>query len=245
MMSVSGQYSGNGLAYFNTVIYATLGVKTVTKQLGYNVLYSVLSAIGALTGALLTDKMPRRKVLVLGTFGELIMRLAIGRIYADRGLIACSAWLGIQAGIQTVMDQRGPDNVSPSLAAGALSAYFLFSTNYMFTYTPLQTVIPAEALETAMRAKGLALSNVITGAMGFLNQFAGPIALGNIGYKYIFVFVAWDFVEAILWYLFGVEAQGRTLEELEWVYEQPNPVKASLQFDKVVLRSDGTVGARL
>lgn len=70
MMSVSGQYSGNGLAYFNTVIYATLGVKTVTKQLGYNVLYSVLSAIGALTGALLTDKMPRRKVLVLGTFGE-------------------------------------------------------------------------------------------------------------------------------------------------------------------------------
>jgi hypothetical protein len=143
------------------------------------------------------------------------------------------------------MDQRGPDNVSPSLAAGALSAYFLFSTNYMFTYTPLQTVIPAEALETTMRAKGLALSNVITGAMGFLNQFAGPIALGNIGYKYIFVFVAWDFCEAILWYLFGVEAQGRTLEELEWVYEQPNPVKASLQFDKVVVRSDGTVGARL
>jgi MFS family permease len=246
MMSVSGQYSGNGLAYFNTVIYSTLGVKTVTKQLGYNVLYSVLSAVGALTGALLTDKMPRRKVLVLGTFGEFICTAPS----SDTRLTgfpqpACSAWLGIQAGIQTVMDQRGPDNVSPSLAAGALSAYFLFSTNYMFTYTPLQTVIPAEALETTMRAKGLALSNVITGAMGFLNQFAGPIALGNIGYKYIFVFVAWDFVEAILWYLFGVEAQGRTLEELEWVYEQPNPVKASVQFDKVIVRSDGTVGARL
>jgi len=32
--------------------------------------------------------------------------------------------------------------------------------------------------------------------------------------------------------LFGVEGQGRTLEEMEWVYEQPNPVRASLRIDK-------------
>ncbi len=128
------------------------------------------------------------------------------------------------------MDTQG-DNVSPSLAAGALSAYFLFSINYMFTYTPLQTIVPSEALETTMRAKGLALYNIVTGAMGFLNQFAGPIALGNIGYRYIFVFVAWDAIESLMWFLLGVEAQGRTLEELEWVYNQPNPVKASLQRD--------------
>ncbi len=70
LMGVAGQYSGNGLAYFNTVIYSSLGVKTVEKQLAYNVLYSVLSAIGALGGALLSDKMPRRKVLVFGTLGE-------------------------------------------------------------------------------------------------------------------------------------------------------------------------------
>lgn len=56
---------------------------------------------------------------------------------------------------------------------------------------------------------------------------AGPIALGNIGYKYVYVFVAWDTIEAGAWYLLGVEAKGRTLEELEWVYDQKNPVKAS------------------
>ena len=39
----------------------------------------------------------------------------------------------------------------------------------------------------------------------------------------------------------SVESQGRTLEQLEWVYNQPNPVKASLKVDKVVLREDGTV----
>jgi hypothetical protein len=35
--------------------------------------------------------------------------------------------------------------------------------------------------------------------------------------------------------------QKRTLEQLEWVYQQPNPVKASLNVDKVVVQEDGTV----
>jgi hypothetical protein len=39
----------------------------------------------------------------------------------------------------------------------------------------------------------------------------------------------------------SVESQGRTLEQLEWVYSQPNPVKASLKVDKVIVREDGKV----
>ena len=72
LISVSGQYSGNGLGYFNTVLFNLLGVKTVSKQLAYNLLYAVVSAIGAFSGASLTDRMPRRKVLVIGTIGKLL-----------------------------------------------------------------------------------------------------------------------------------------------------------------------------
>jgi hypothetical protein len=39
----------------------------------------------------------------------------------------------------------------------------------------------------------------------------------------------------------SVESQGRTLEQLEWVYNQPNPVKASLKVDKVIVQADGRV----
>ena len=77
--------------------------------------------------------------------------------------------------------------------------------------------------------------------MGFLNQFAGPLALESMGYKYVYVFVGWDTVEAGLWYLFGVEAQGRTLEELDQIYESPNPVKASKTFSIVVVAEGGEV----
>lgn len=44
---------------------------------------------------------------------------------------------------------------------------------------------------------------------------------------------------------FSVEAQGRTLEELEWVYKQPNPVKASQRVEKVVQQVDGTVTEKI
>ena len=43
------------------------------------------------------------------------------------------------------------------------------------------------------------------------------------------------------WVMRSVESHGRSLEELEWVYLQPNPVKASLRVDKVVIQADGHV----
>ncbi|KAI8961200.1 general substrate transporter [Daldinia sp. FL1419] len=224
MISIFGQFSGNGLGYFNTTIFEIIGVTSVEQQLAYNLLNSVLSAVGALTAVIFTDTMPRRKVLILGT-------------------LACAAALATNSGLSAALDSQG-ENIQESYAKGALASYFLFNIIFSFTYTPLQGVIPTEALETTTRAKGLACSSVIIYAMGFINQFAGPIALGNIQYKYIYVFVGWDIVEAMLWYLFGVESQGRTLEQLEWVYNQPNPVKASLHVDKVIVQ-DGKVAEKV
>jgi hypothetical protein len=82
---------------------------------------------------------------------------------------ACACALATNAGLSAALAEQG-DNVIKSYAQGV-----------MFTYTPLQAVVPSEALETTTRAKGLALSGVIANGMGFINQFCGPIALGNIG----------------------------------------------------------------
>lgn len=230
MMSVFGQFSGNGLGYFNPTIFEGIGVRGTAQQLGFNVLNSCLSAIGAGVGVVFSDRMPRRKVLIIGTFVCAVL-LAING--------------GTSAGVaqHTVDDKLDPNYVV--YGQSALAFYFLFNTIYSFTYTPLQGIIPSEALDTNRRAKGLAASGVIVGLFGFVNQFAGPIALGTIKYKYIFIFVGWDIIEAILWYFFGVESQGRTLEQLEWVYNQPSPVKASLKVDKVVVQADGKITEKI
>ncbi|KAL1410689.1 hypothetical protein Q8F55_001631 [Vanrija albida] len=87
MISVFGQFSGNGLGYFNTVIFSNIGIKSVPQQLGYNVLNQVISATCALTAASFTDRIPRRLILPFGT-------------------LLCAVTLGINSGLSAVLDKQ-------------------------------------------------------------------------------------------------------------------------------------------
>ncbi|CEN60702.1 hypothetical protein ASPCAL03137 [Aspergillus calidoustus] len=218
MMGIFGQFSGNGLGYFNPLIFSQIGVETTAEQLGFNILGQCLQALGAGTAVSLTDRMPRRKVLVIGTF-------------------ICAVMLAINGATSHEFHKTD----SKSIGQAALAFYFLFNIVYSFTYTPLQGVVPVEALDNRRRAKGLAFYGFLTGCFGFINTYCTPEAYDSISYNYIWVFVGWDCIETLCWYFFGVEAQGRTLEELDWVYQQPYPVKASKKVDKVIQQADGTV----
>jgi len=74
-----------------------------------------------MTAVTLTDRMPRRKVLVIGTF-------------------TCAVMLAINAGLSAVLDGQVTSGkitgkpVSKSVAQGALAAYFMF--NIIFSYVP-------------------------------------------------------------------------------------------------------------
>lgn len=139
----------------------------------------------------------------------------------------------------------------------------MFNALFSFGYTPLQGAYPTECLESTSRAKGMALSGVIVSLFGFINQFAGPIALGKIKNNYVFVFVGWDLVEtagqfetkfilyssisivdvfplfSVAWYFLGVETQGRTLEQLDDIFSAPYPVKKSKEMAKIAVKKAG------
>jgi hypothetical protein len=67
LMGVFGQFSGNGLGYFNSVIYNNLGYTSSATQLLFNLIGQITQATGAGLGVLMTDRQPRRTVLVWGT----------------------------------------------------------------------------------------------------------------------------------------------------------------------------------
>jgi len=221
LMGVFGQFSGNGLGYFNTQIYAAVGYDTLL-QLVLNLVNSVTSCIGALCGVSVADRMPRRLVLVWGTF-------------------ACAVLLAINGGLSALWAHQSRERGTGSLnvGRGAVAAYFFFNIVYSFSYTPLQALYPVECLATTTRAKGMAMYGVFVSLVSFINTFATPIGLNNIKYNFVFIFVGWDCFESLIWYLFCVETVGRTLEELEDVFSARNPVKASKKKQKVAIRKDG------
>ncbi|KAG8965040.1 hypothetical protein FRC03_000995 [Tulasnella sp. 419] len=207
LMGVFGQFSGNGLGYFNTEIYRAVGYGD-DMVFNLNLANSFTSAFGAGWGVALADRMPRRKVLVAGTFASAVMLAGNGGLSAR--------WAATPE-----------DSKNLNVGRGSVAFFFLFNIVYSFTYTPLQALYPVECLQTTTRAKGMAMYAFVVGAISFINLFAGPIALDNIKHNYIFIFVGWDIVESILWYLLGVETVGRTLEELEEIFGSPSPVATS------------------
>lgn len=87
----------------------------------------------------------------------------------------------------------------------------------------------------------MAFSSLAVNAGGLLNQFAWPISLKNIGWRTYIVFIIWCAIQSIIFYFFLPETKGRTLEELDRVFEARNPVKASLAVKKVAVAENGVI----
>ncbi|KAL1675416.1 general substrate transporter [Schizophyllum commune] len=221
LMCINGQLAGNGLiTYYLPVMMANAGVTSSHQQLVYNFANSILSAFGAFTGAALTDKLGRRRRLYIGAF-------------------VLGVLLAMVAALSSEYGKKGNTNIQGANASIAL--VFLFGITYSFTYTGLQALYCAEVMTQEMRAKGMGLHILISNCAGFINTFANSVGLKKLGWKYYFVFVAWDFVASGLWFFFCVETRGRTLEELNEVFDSPYPARYSAKKLKVAVKADGDI----
>lgn len=66
------------------------------------------------------------------------------------------------------------------------------------------------------------------------NTYVTAIALDAIDWRYYFLFVALNILYSGLWFVFGVETRGRTLEEMDVVFDAKWPPRAAQQ--KAVMR---------
>ncbi|MCJ1392892.1 hypothetical protein MMC18_005764 [Xylographa bjoerkii] len=219
VLTVWGQWSGNGLtSYFMPAFLATAGVTDPTTVLDINLGTSFAGLFVSMTGATFVEKIGRRKLFY-------------------RILLVISFWwvlITITAGVFNNTGAKG---------AGDAAILFvnLFGITYSFGITPLQALYPVECLSYEQRAKGMAFSSLVVNSALMVNQFGLPVAIGNIGWKLYFVFIGWTLIESAVVFFFLVETKGRTLEELDEIFNAPNPRKASLAVKKVTLDSEAHV----
>lgn len=207
-MACFGQISGNSLSsYYMAAMLKNAGITEEHKVLALNAINPVLSFVGAVTGARMTDVVGRRPLL----------------LYTIVSASVCFA-------IITGCSKEATVNPSNSAAADATIAFiFIFGVVFSFGWTPLQSMYIAETLPTATRAKGTAVGNLASAAASTVIQYSSGPAFQSLKYYFYLVFVFWDLFEAAFMYFFFPETKERTLEELAEVFEAPNPVKKSLE----------------
>ncbi|KAF2260656.1 sugar transporter [Lojkania enalia] len=200
-----GQFSGNNVvSYYLPYLLANVGITSDDTKLLLNIIYALVGYIFSSAGARLHDVVGRRKML-LG---------------ATAGLIIC---LSITAGTAAGYVNTG----NHASSSASIAFIFIFGAVFAFAYTSMQPIYPAEVMSNDMRAKGMGTYKIMGGCAGFINTFAAPIALTNIGYWFYVFFIFWDCFEFAFMYFFFIETKGLTLEEMDEIFEAKNPRKAS------------------
>ena len=112
-----------------------------------------------------------------------------------------------------------PNGATQSLVYGDVAVMFLFQGFYSIAWTPLLYLYPPEIMNYSIRANGLAFSSFMLNALACVLVFVMPIGLANIGWKMYMVNGSWDIVIVILIAVYWVETKGRTLEEIDAIFE--------------------------
>jgi hypothetical protein len=116
-----------------------------------------------------------------------------------------------------MLDINQPEN-TPGAGKGMIVVACLFIAAYAMTWGPMIWAIAAELFPSKYRAKGMALATASNWAWNFLISFFTTFITSDIDFAYGYVFAGCLFFGALIVYFFVIEGQGRTLEELDYMY---------------------------
>ncbi|KAH8896870.1 putative hexose transport-related protein [Thozetella sp. PMI_491] len=210
-MSLFAQLSGNSvLTYYLPSMYTILGITSQEQRLLLTFMNSIVSCFGAICGSATNDRIGRRTKLWVGS------------------IILAGMFAGVTGFSSHFEGKTAANGPSSTLSNAGVAFIFLFGCVYSFVYTPLTATYCAEVLSNPMRAKGMGIHVIISNTANLYNTYVTAVALEAIDWRYYLVFVCLNLVYAVVWYFFGVETRGRTLEELNEVFDAKWPPKAAL-----------------
>ncbi|KAF4627792.1 hypothetical protein G7Y89_g10361 [Cudoniella acicularis] len=216
-MSFFGQWSGNNVvSYFMPEMIENAGITDKNKQLLINAINPIFSMMGAIYGATLLDKLGRRAMMLAGLTGALAAYILLTAFTAA-------------------------SETHASLSYGVIVSIYLFGIIFAWGFTPLQTLYAVECLENRMRAKGSGLNFLFLNVAMVVNTYGISVGIAKIGWKLYIVYIVWICIEIATIYFFFVETGGKTLEEMQDIFNADNPRKESVKKTKVEIDESGQV----
>lgn len=201
LIQVFTQMTGiNVIGYYSTILYNNLGIvgdRTLLVTSIYNVVGPLFNLFFI---TLILDRVGRRKPLLFGTIGITIA-------------LICEAAIGSQ-----VTGATGSRKDSLSSAG----VFFLFCVSCIFSmsFGPISWVYASEIMPLSIRGRGSAFATGIGNwLVSTVWSQVSPIGLGDITYKFYFIFVAFNICVTLptIFFMFK-ETKQLTLEEIDLLF---------------------------
>jgi MFS family permease len=206
--------------YYLTLVLNTVGITSTREQTVINGGLQTWKWMSSVLGAMLVDRIGRRSLYLMSTFGKTISLRALSErtISADRYVFSgclCSyiVWTACSATYA-----KDPTNTA---AAGSVVGFiFIFSFFYATAWINLLVAYPCEIFPYRLRAKGLALTLTFNYVINVVSLFVNPIAMKAIVWKYYIVFCIFLVVILMLIWVFFPETKGHSLEEIARIFDK-------------------------
>ncbi|KAH8898804.1 general substrate transporter [Thozetella sp. PMI_491] len=185
----------NIITFYFSSILNSIGVTSTTQQTGINGGLNIANLLSSLVGAVLADRIGRRKLWMVSFVGMItifVPFIALSAIYSQR---------------------QGNEGY------GVIACLFLFDIMYNVACNPLLYSYTTEIMPFFMRSKGLAVKNFVGQIALIINMYVNPVALAAIAWRYYFVFLALNCLWLFLIWMFFPETKGYSLEELAVLFD--------------------------
>lgn len=209
---------GQGISFTNNYLNITM------LNLGFTNTYELLVAVYTgkwfitLFGFYLPDRLGRRPMAITGAciMGACMFTMAI---------------------VATVTH----DHPTGALGKLTLAAIFIWVFSFAPTWGALPWTTAAEISSQHLRAKTLAVAAWGGYAVGLINNFVVPYIqsaqYGNLGGRITYIFGGFSVVSVVLCWLFLPELKGRSLEDIELLFESGTPLRKFKSTDVEALRA--------
>ncbi|RMJ23024.1 transporter [Aspergillus sp. HF37] len=195
-IQASVQMTGvSAIQYYSVTIYGKMGIDG-DETLRYQAINAVIALVGQFLCILFIDHFGRRWTLIIGNLGNMVTFI-----------IAC---------ILLALFPPKANNIGAHW--GFIIMTWLYNFSFSCTCGPLSWIIPAEVFDTRTRSKGVSIATMTSFAFNTMIGQVTPIALGNVGYRYYFLFIICNCTNAVFFWMMLPETKKLPLEEMNYLF---------------------------
>ncbi|KAI9926322.1 hypothetical protein ASPWEDRAFT_45615 [Aspergillus wentii DTO 134E9] len=215
-MQIWSQLTGmNVMMYYIGYVFAMAGYSGNANLVAGSIQY-IINVIMTLPALIWMDRWGRRPTLLIGAV------LMATFMYANAGILATHGIL-VPGGVDKVASV--PMRLSGAPAKGMIACTYLFVASYAPTWGPVSWTYPPELYPLRLRSQGVSMSTSGNWAFNTALGLFTPVAFENISWKTYIIFGVFN--TAMFFHVFFLfpETAGKTLEETEAMFEDPNGIK--------------------